>query len=266
MQFKIIDAHMHLGNWPEYYTSDSSLKSLLRIMNLLSIEKAISTHCLSINGHFAQGAAEDKKAWEASKGRIYGFLYFDPNHPQTSEDVIMEYCNDNVFRGIKIHPAGSHVDADDERYKLAWDIARKIKKPILAHTWGSSSYNPNQKSAFAGKFRKYIAEYPDVPFVFGHSGGRYDGIKEAVRIGKQHKNCYFDIAGDISGYGVLEYLAEQIGAERIMYGSDCFMIEQRPMLGVVIGSALSAKQKEGILRYNAEKIYFSDARREVRSE
>jgi len=80
---------------------------------------------------------------------------------------------------------------------------------------------------------------------------------EAVRIGKAHKNCYFDIAGDISGAGVLDYLVDNVGADRIIYGSDCYMIEHRPMLGVILGSALTGAQKEKILRYNALKVYFN---------
>ena len=57
---------------------------------------------------------------------------------------------------------------------------------------------------------------------------------------------------------MLDYLVDNLGAGRIIYGSDCYMIEQRPMLGVVLGANLPAADKEKILRYNAQKVYFAD--------
>lgn len=258
MSFRIIDAHMHLGPSPNYLTMDLSIRALLDKMDRLGIESGISAHMRSLDDEFEAGILADKKAHEASGGRIFSFFCFGPKHPQAALDVMRRYRPDPIFRGIKIHPCGANVDADSELYRPVWEAARELKLPILSHTWSISTYNPSQKNAFAGKFEKYVSEYPDVTFVFAHSGGRYDGIQEAVRIGKQHQNCYFDIAGDILGNGVLDYLVDNLGAGRIIYGSDCYMIEQRPMLGVVLGANLPAADKEKILRYNAQKVYFAD--------
>ncbi|MEG1515994.1 MAG: amidohydrolase family protein [Clostridia bacterium] len=258
MNFKIIDAHMHLGASPDYLVPDQSLETLLHLMDRLEIERAISAHTLSLKDQYETGIALDRQAYEGSNGRIFSFFCFGPHHPQAALDTIRAHRAEPMFRGIKIHPSGAFVDADSELYRPVWEIARALKLPILSHTWNISAYHPSQKSAFAGKFEKYVREYPDVTFIFGHSGGRYDGILEAVRIGKDNKNCCFDIAGDICGDGVLDYLVENLGADRILYGSDCYMIEQRPMLGVILGSNLSMADKEKILRYNALKVYFSD--------
>ncbi|MGJ4850395.1 amidohydrolase family protein [Bacillota bacterium Meth-B3] len=258
MSFKIIDAHMHLGASPDYLAVDQSLGTLLKVMDRLDIERAISAHSLSLRDRYEEGIALDRQAHEASGGRIFSFICYGPHHPQPALDAIRAHRAERVFRGIKLHPSGAFVDADSELYRPAWEIARELKLPILSHTWNVSSYHPSQKSAWAGKFEKYAAEYPDVTFVFGHSGGRYDGIVEAVRIGRAHKNCYFDIAGDIWDNGMLEYLIDNLGAERVLYGSDCYMIEQRPMLGVVLGSSISDADKEKILRHNALKVYFAD--------
>lgn len=258
MSFKIIDSHMHMGVSPDYMVYDREMKSLLELMDRLEIEKGISTHMLSLKDQFALGASLDAEAYRKSDGRLFGFFAFGPHHPQAALDVMNAHRGDPIFKGIKIHPSGAGVDADSEAYRPAWEAAREFKIPILAHTWSISAYNPNQKSAFTGKFEKYISEYPDVHFVFGHSGGRYEGIIEAVRIGKLYKNCSFDIAGDIWGRGVLEYLVDNLGADRVIYGSDCYMIEQRPMLGVILGSGLSGAQKEKILRYNAARVYFKE--------
>lgn len=249
---------MHLGTSNKYLAWDVDLKRLLNSMDRLDIEWAISAHSYGLDDRYELSVSEDIKAYEESGGRLFSFFCYGPKHAQEACDCIRANRNNRLYRGIKIHPSGSNVDADDERYRPVWDIARELKLPIIAHTWNISAYNPNQKSAFTGKFEKYVSEYPDVNFTFAHSGGRYDGIIEAVRIGKLYKNTYFDIAGDILGSGVLEYLVDNLGADRVMYGSDTYMIEHRPMLGVIYGSGLSEAEKEKILRWNALKVYFSD--------
>lgn len=258
MAFKIIDSHMHMGATPMYLTLDGSMDTLLKKMDRLEIECGISANMVALDDLFEEGISRDVELYNQSGGRIFSYFVFSPLHPQVALDVIEKNHASPVFRGIKIHPSGCDVNADDERWRPIWELARNLKLPILSHTWNISYYHPSQKSAFAGKFEKFVSEYPEVTFIFAHSGGRWDGIKAAVEIGKKYSNTYFDIAGDILGNGVLEYLADSVGTDRIIWGSDCYMIEQRPMLGVVLGSGLSNSDKEKILRYNAEKVYFSD--------
>lgn len=258
MSFKCIDTHMHMGASPSYVTRDVSVESLLQKMDGLEIEYGISSHMLGLQNVFEEGAERDVAYHRQSGGRIFAYFVFNPLYAQTALEVIQKYQGHPVFKGIKIHPSGCNVDADDERWRPVWETAKALRLPILSHTWNISQYNPNQKSAFAGKFEKYVAEYPTVDFIFAHSGGRWDGIIAAMKIGMQYRHTYFDIAGDILGNGVVETLVGHVGADRILWGSDCYMIEQRPMLGVVLGSNLKTSDKEKILRYNAEKLFFSD--------
>ncbi len=256
MSLKIIDAHIHLGATPGRMVPDQSVESLVAKMDRLGIEKAISAHCYSLSDRFEEGIAEDAKASAISGGRIFSFFGYNPKRKEESLACIRAHKDDPRCVAIKIHPCGSFVDADDEGYRPCWEIAKELGLPIMSHTWDASAYNPGQKYAVAGKFEKYISEYPDVNFVFGHCGGRYNGIKTAIDIGKRYSNTYFDITGDIWLNGFLEALVDGVSADHIVYGSDHTMIEQRPMLGVVYGSNLSALDKEKILYHTAERIYF----------
>ena len=258
MSFKIIDAHMHLGVDPGRMVPDASVESLIALMDHLDIEKCISANWLCLLDQFEAGLADDFAAHDKSGGRLFSFFGYGPKHVQQSLDCIRAHQGDPRCVGIKIHPSGSKVRGDDELYRPCWEIAKELHLPILSHTWALSSYNPNQTYAVAEVFEKYIQEYPDVTFVFGHCGGRYEGIKTAIELGKKYPNTYFDITGDIWLNGFLEELVAGVGADRIVYGSDCTMIEQRPMLGVVYGSNLTTLEKEKILRYTAAKIYFGE--------
>lgn len=258
MSFKIIDAHMHLGPSTGRMVPDYSIESLVALMDHLDIEKGISANCLSLDSQPEAGIQDDFIAHEKSGGRLFSFFGYDPLHIEKSIDVIDRYHDDPRCVGIKIHPSGSKVHADDERYRPVWEAAKKYNLPLMSHTWALSSYNPNQTYAVAELFEKYIREYPEVTFVFGHCGGRYEGIKTAIEIGKKYPNANYDITGDIWLNGFIEELVAGVGADRIVYGSDFTMIEQRPMMGVVLGSELPAIDKEKILRYTAARIYFGE--------
>ena len=258
MRIKIIDGHFHTGFMPEQFVPDKSLETTLALMDKLDIERAVSANSyMFLDGQFERALAQDAVVYEKSNHRIYTYFGFHPRYTEQALAAIQAHKNDPQCVAIKIHPNGARVFADDEAYRPIWETAKALGLPIMSHTWDTSTYNPGQKYAFTGLFEKYIREYPEVTFIFGHCGGRYNGIKTAIEIGKRYANANFDITGDIWLNGFIEALVEGVGADRIVYGSDHTMIEQRPMLGVVYGSNIPTIDKEKILYHTAERIYFS---------
>ena len=258
MAFKIIDAHMHLGPNPGRMVPDQAVESLIAQMDRLGIERCISANRYGLRCMYEKSLANDLAASQKCDGRIYSFMLYHTKYADQALNCIHAHKDDPRCVGLKVLPITDGVDADSEAYRPLWEAARATGRAIMAHTWDVSTYNLGQKHAFPGKFEKWLAEYPDVTFVFGHSGGRYNGIKKAIELGKKYPNAYYDIAGDIWQHGFLEELVEGIGDDRIIYGSDYTMIEHRPVLGIVYGANISNCSKEKILYYNAAKVYFKE--------
>ena len=258
MDFKIIDMHMHVGSSTDYMVYDPTVKAQIAQMDCLDIEYGLHLGREGLRDEYEKGIESSRRIYAESDGRIFSCFNFGPLHPDTAIEAMRKNYPDPIFRGLKIHPSGTFVDADDDRYEAAWKIARELKIPIIAHTWAISSYHPSQKSAFAGKFERFISAYPDVPFVFAHSGGRWGGLQAAAKIGRTYANTWFDMAGDIWGMDVAEYMVDNVGPDRLMYGSDCAMIEQRPMIGVFLGASLPVAVKQKIFRENALALFFPD--------
>lgn len=255
----IIDAHCHFGPMSRQYVKDYSLKKFLERMDRYEIETAISCACFSLGTldqkDFVYGAALSSALLQESNGRLFSYHYFEPNLLDESLQIMEQYANDPAFVGVKIHPSWSLTSGDDERYRPAWEFAHKYNLPILAHTWDLSPANPKQAFAFPARFEKYVREYPDVSFILGHSGGRTGGIRSMVALAKAYPNVYGDIAGDIWPNHLLEHLVSELGAERILYGSDYVMMDHGVMLGVVMGADLSLADKEKILYHNAKELF-----------
>ena len=139
MSFKIIDSHMHAGgNGNSYLAWDTNMDTLIKSMDRLDIECAISAHTFGLMDLYAESIEQDQIVFDKSGGRIYSYFCYGPTHIQESLDTIRANRHKPIYKGIKIHPSGSAIDADDDRYRPVWDIARELKLPIIAHTWNIS--------------------------------------------------------------------------------------------------------------------------------
>lgn len=252
----IIDTHIHRGPMPNQFVCDYCLERLLKSMDALDISFAVSCNTSSLLlEDFILGAEQAESDYTQSGGRIKSYFYYQPKYASDSLAVMKAYRNHPAFCGIKIHPSWAFTSADDEHYRPVWKYAKEGNLPILSHTWDASSYNPKQIFSFPSRFEKYVQEYPDVTLILAHSGGRYNGILAAVKLGEAYPNVYYDTAGDIYANGFLEYLVSHVGSRRVMFGSDYTMMDQRTMLGVVLGADLPVADKENILYNTAQKVF-----------
>lgn len=255
----IIDTHMHLGPIQGHYDYPFPPKKLLELMDQLEIQYAISAHNspLGSNG-FELGEKQTEEAYKMSGGRFRAYHYYDPRIAERSLSFMERNLDNGIYIGIKIHPSFNYTDAADERYRPMWEFARAHNLPVLSHTWDLSPTNPKQKFSHPTAFVKYLEEYSDVPFIMGHSGGRYNAIVQAVEVGQKFPQVYFDIAGDIHISSLVEYLTNNVGDKRVLYGSDYAMMDPRTMLGAVLGADISMASKERILYDNAAELFNLD--------
>ena len=255
----IVDVHLHCGYSFGWFNYNNKLEDLIDLMDKLHIKFALNNNSRGLSyGDYEGEAREDIEIYEKTKGRIMSYFTYNPFTIEKCLDVIDRYYDNKVFKGIKIHPASHQIYAYDDDYDNVWKYASDNNIIILSHTWDISMTNPVQKYAFPLHFEKYLMKYPDVKFICGHSGGRYKGIKEAVKLAKKYKNFFLDTAGDIYANGFVEYLVNEVGSDRVLYGSDYTMMDQRNMLGIVLGADIKLEDKDNILFKNALDLFKID--------
>jgi predicted TIM-barrel fold metal-dependent hydrolase len=250
----IIDAHCHLGVSPAFHVPDASVNTMLRVMDRLQIERAIAAPLALLSGLQDFGWREAIRAHRESGGRILLYTVFDPR-AEGSLDFVRRSAEETAVVGIKIHPAIHRCPADDDRYRPVWEFAATAGLPILTHSWCVSDYNPTQKYAQPDLFAGYVREFPGVTLILGHAGVRYEGHLAAVRLAQAYPNVYVDLAGDVYAQGLIEYLVAQLGARRILYGSDLTWLDPRPALGMILDADISSADKTRILRDNALSVF-----------
>ena len=252
----IIDSHAHLGYLSGMYNYKIGAEALVNAMDLLGISKTMNSNCYSLTfGDLESGYPQDIAAFDMSGGRILSYYVYDPNNAEQCLRYMDIYSDRNIFRGIKIHPSWHGVYADDEAYRPVFEYASAKELPIMSHTWTISLTNPVQKFSTPDRFEKYLRDYSDVTLILGHAGGRYGGICQAIGLAQKYSKLYVDIAGDIYIARLVETLSKALGPDRVLYGSDYPMMDQRIMLGAVLGADIGVEDKKKILSGNAMRIF-----------
>jgi predicted TIM-barrel fold metal-dependent hydrolase len=255
----IIDSHIHLGALAGYYSYDTTVETLLARMDSLGIVYSINSGALDLTyGDFERSYQYDTAVFERSGGRIMSYYSFNPWASDICIEMMERYNDRSVFKGIKIHPSWHKAYAGDERYRAVFEYAAAKALPVMSHTWTVSLTNPVQKFSVPSGFRKYAGEFPGVKLILAHSGGRYEGILEAIALAKEYPNVYCDVAGDVYADRFVETMADSIGTDRLLFGSDYSMMDQRIMLGVVLGADIPVSAKEKILCQNAAALFDLD--------
>jgi len=262
----IIDVHAHLGYLNNFYVPDVSLKNILQIMDKLHIDKMFQTHMLLFWDEYDKGISESIKAFEKSRGRILSYFIFNPRKPEENLKVINDNINKQPFIGIKIHPSFHLYPADGDDYNIIWEYAYKNNVVLLTHSWAISPVNPNQIYSQVKLFERYIKKYPDVKLILGHSGGLEKGIRKAAELTRIYPNVYLDISGDILFFGLIEFLVENAGPDKILFGSDLTMLDPRINLSRVLMAKTDLEAKRKILGLNACHVFGDKMKGETKNE
>jgi len=209
---------------------------------------------LSIGPDYRAGNRLVAEAADAFPGRFIGYVTINPNYLPDEVEQELEYwlTGHPWMRGIKLHPAYHDYPITGPDYRIAFEAASRHKVPVLSHTWGVGEEKPLcAPEMFAG-----LAEaYPDVNIILGHAGGQLAGYRASIEVAQNHPNIYMDTCGSFQSMGMVEFLVEHIGSERILFGSDACFLAQTAELGRVVYAKISTEDKRNILGLNAAKLF-----------
>ena len=247
----VIDVHTHLGMTREFRAHFASIEDFIHLMDLTHTQLALFASMPLLARQFELGYQLAVKSVIQYPDRLRSYMVFDPNWADISLEFMEKYRSFPGFIGIKIHPTMHTVAPDDSRYRPLWEFAEKYHLVVLSHTWSPDPQKPAQNFSTPDRFASILQDYPHMNLILGHAGGRETGTILAAELIKNHPNCWLDISGDSFMLGQLEWLASEVGIDRILYGTDSNWIEPRYQMGHVLKAKLSAEDRYKIFRTNA---------------
>ncbi len=245
------DLHCHLtsaaGDTPE-----ARMEYLIRFMDRLGIDRVmLSLGYPLLEDPPPQQLREENdqvlKAIQRFPDRTLGFVYLNPNHVAFSLQEFDRCVRDGPMVGVKLWVAkrcsAPELDPIVER-------AAAMQAVILQHTWlkvsgnGAGESTPYDLVALARR-------HPQAAFVDAHTGGDWE---LGIRVIRSTKNVATCMAGFDPTSGSVEMAVRELGAERVVYGSDAAGRSFASQLGKVRGAEIPEPARRLILGENLRRM------------
>lgn len=247
---RIWDMHGHLSgaNGP----AEESIKRLLKFADRMEIERLI----VYMGYPFARDPSPEEirrqndqvlRALDLSGGRALGFVYLNPKFTEESLKELDRCVRDGPMVGVKLWVA---VRCHEKRLDPIVRRAMELKAPILQHTWLKTTGNMPGEST-PEDLAQLAARHPKAAFIAAHVGGQWENGIRAIRA---TRNVVAEVCGSDPTAGLVEMAVRELGAERVMYGSDYGGRSYSSQLAKVYGADLSERDRRLILGGNIRRM------------
>jgi predicted TIM-barrel fold metal-dependent hydrolase len=255
----IVDSHAHLGHWHYMHIPPSGEKTMVRVMDKTGIKRAIISANIAIGPDYRMGNEMVYQAASVFPDKFHGYVTINPHYYRSINEELDYWFENKSNRdrmiAIKIHPTFHQYPIDGEYYRPVFQYAQAHDLVVLSHAWGESPYE-----SLCGPriFDKIAEKYPSVKIIVGHSGGNLPGFYKSVEVARKHENLYLDTCCSFLSLGFVEFLVENVGAERVIFSSDFPFLNAPAGLGKVVYSKIDTEEKQKILGLNAAKLFRLD--------
>ena len=169
---------------------------------------------------------------------------------------IKRWVGDGPMVGLKL--SGHSGICSKPEYDPVFRQAIELKAVIYQHTWiklgGDPPYPGGGNLPHESRPEDLVqvaARYGDYPMICGHTGGDWELGIRAVRASS---NISVGISGSYPMRGMVEMAVRELGAERVIYGSDVTGRSFASQLAKVHGAVISEQQKALIFSGNLRRL------------
>ena len=167
----------------------------------------------SFTRRFAPANDEVLRAISHFPQRAFGFVYLNPKHTDASLAELDRCVRDGPMVGVKLWVAkrctAPELDPIVRR-------ATELKAVVLQHTYVKATGNLPGEST-PSDLAELARRHPEARFIGAHSGGDWEIGYRAMR---DCPNIFPDLCGFDPTAGATEMAVRELGAERLLYGSD----------------------------------------------
>lgn len=250
----VIDSHTHLGLSAWNYVPWPDAGGLLVSMDLLGIDKICASSWLALFNDYERGNDEVIQATRDYPDRFVGYAVINPHYVDYAEAELERCFQAPGMKGIKIHPASYVHDypINGPNYGPVWKFAAEHGCPVLTHAGPRTERHNCGPHLIAEVARSNSG----VNIIIAHCGSydAWDSLDEHIDIVEKYDNLHVDISGMARLCGVVEYLVQRLGADRVLFGSDATDLSFEAEFGHVVYARITDKDKEKILGLNAAKL------------
>jgi len=259
LRTKIIDFHTHcfpaelaakavssprLG-WK--FPADGTIDCELRLMEENSIDMAVLLNMATRPDTMAH---VNKFAIEHNQGK---FISFGSVHPFADNAVQeIERLYSIGIKGIKFHTGHQCFSIEDKRCIPVFEKIGELKMITVIHCGISMKSPLNQ--VFPENVSRVIKHFKGAPFICAHMGGVYFPDEQLKILKELPVMVDTALMYERSTAENLSALVSELGAERVLFGSDLPWGHQKEAINLITNAGLTKEEQSAILYKNACRL------------
>jgi predicted TIM-barrel fold metal-dependent hydrolase len=246
----IWDVHTHLYG-VDGRTPEERMTQVIRFADRMGVERV----CVSMGYPFVNDPTPAQlreqndqclKALAHYHDRAFGFVYVSGNHPDASVREIDRCVKDGPMVGVKLWVARRAAEKELDPIIVR---ATELSAPVLQHTWFKVTGNqPGESTPL--DLVALAARHPKAALICGHTGGDWQLGVRAIR----NSSLHADLGGFDPTTGVTEFAVKELGADRVIFGSDACGRGFASQLSKVQGADIPDDAKAKVLGGNLKRL------------
>lgn len=253
----IIDTHVHMGNSLNFNISVTP-EEMIEIMDAQKIDKSVISpmpgyeHGDGIKDTMKQNDLIAEAVKKYPDRFPCGLATLHLLHGVRNFDELDRAVQVLKLKGLMFHTYHDGVAINHPMMFSIMERAAKYKGFVASiHTW----IDPEKECVWM--FRDVAEAFPEITFINALSGYTWSQLKQSLKTANSLDNVFVNMTLWIKEYRPVEAAVKEIGADRILYGSDNpYFGTDEPLDLIQIKKAhISDEEKQLILWKNAARIF-----------
>jgi predicted TIM-barrel fold metal-dependent hydrolase len=240
----VIDAHAHFGYLG--MGREASFEEALEAADEAGIDKLCVSSLEAIAIDMEAGNKALYQLMKRYPDRVIGFAALPSSRfGEKGLDEIQRAIEVYGMKGVGELVTYTYNPLDTPDWILVLEKAASLRVPVLAHATPAACVEAARR-------------VPEATVLMAHLGTglglTVDEWIQGIELAKTARNVYVETCTSITSYGQIEMAVKELGAERVVFGTDLPLLDPSVQKAKITGSDLSKGEKEMIFGRNMARI------------
>ena len=238
MAFEIIDANTVFGPWP-IVRADMAVDRLVTALKNHKVSQALAISTVGVLHNHGDGNAETLKVC-GEQEMLIPVATVDPRGHFGPMGTLAKLTQQG-FKMFRFFPQLQDWPLDHAAFCDVLDELESVKLPVMMQA-RDTGYPSALARNLEGRTITFILE-----------GISFENMAEAVSVMREHENVMCDTR-EVRVPGALRFLVDQVGADRVVFGSGCLRSSLAAALSYVMDAEISDENKTKVLAGNMKRL------------
>ena len=239
MSFEIIDANAIFGPWP-IVRADMPIERLIAALKNHGVTQALAISTVGLLHNYGDGNAETLRLCSEHQTTLIPVATVDPRG-YFGVKGLSEKLVEAGFKMFRFFPLQQEWSPDHSSFCDLLDDIESVDVPVMIQA---------RETGCPSALQRVIANRKTT-FVF--EGVSFENMAETVSVMRKHSNVLCDTR-ELRVPGALRFLVDQVGAERVIFGSGCLRSSLAAALGYVMDAEITDEAKAAVLGGNIKRL------------